>query len=90
MGVNSSKFKLNDANPANIVDKSDFLAFSLIVVLAKKSQAPGLKMPSLLEIIVKDATRYFLIIFTSHLVFELTLNLGRVSVTVQFSLACRN
>ena len=30
----------------------------------------------------EDATRYFLIIATSHIVVELTLNLGRVSVAV--------
>lgn len=33
----------------------------------------------------EDATRYFLVIFTAHLVFVLTLNLGRVSAAVSLS-----
>lgn len=61
---------------------SDFLAFSLIIFLAKNSRMSGLGFPSLWEVIVKDATLYFLVIFTSHLVLEMTLIFGRVSPTV--------
>ena len=38
-------------------------------------------MSSLFRTIVQDATHYFLIIFTSHLVLSLTLILGRVRVS---------
>jgi hypothetical protein len=62
----------------------DFLAFSLTIFLAKKSRFPGLRGPTIFETIAQDATWYFLIIFTAHLVFEMTLNLGRVSASVFF------
>jgi hypothetical protein len=35
-----------------------------------------------LEVVAKDSTRYFLVIFTSHFVFEMTLNLGDVSMAL--------
>lgn len=66
----------------NLLRKTDFLAFSLIIFLAMRSRIPGLRVPNILDIIAKDATRYFLVIFTSHLVFELTLSFGRVSAIV--------
>jgi hypothetical protein len=66
--------------PKNM-DTSDFLAFSLIIFLAKNWRTPGLGFPGLWEIIAKDATLYFLIIFTSHFVLEMNLILGRVSAT---------
>ena len=56
---------------------ADLLAFSLIVYLAARS---NMFRSSLLGIIAQDATVYFLIIFTSHLVLELTLILGRVRI----------
>ena len=55
---------------------ADILAFSLIVYLAV--QWNQFQMPSLFRTIVRDATIYFLVIFTSHLVLELTLIFGRV------------
>jgi hypothetical protein len=45
------------------------------VVQANVNKVP---IPSLLRTIAKDATYYFLIIFTSHLALELTLVLARV------------
>ena len=59
----------------------DFLAFLLIIFFVIKSKASTLKIPSLLGIILEDATRYFLVIFTSHFVLEMTLTLGRVRAT---------
>ena len=59
---------------------TDLLAFSLIVYFAARSNMIGSGIPTLLGIIVKDATVYFLFIFTSHLVLELTLVLGRVGI----------
>lgn len=51
----------------------DFLAFLVIVVLGIKSSTRGYKMPYILRIIVQDATAYFLVIFTSHLILEITM-----------------
>ena len=59
----------------------DFLAFSLIIFLAAKSKASTLKIPKILRTIAEDATRYFLVIFSSHFVLEMTLTLGWVSAT---------
>lgn len=42
----------------------------------------GLRVPNLLGIVAEDATRYFLVIFTAHLVLEMTILFGRVSITV--------
>ena len=42
-------------------------------------------MPSLFRVIVQDATHYFLVIFTSHVVFELTLIFAKVRI-----LACHS
>jgi len=55
----------------------DFLAFSLIVYLVLRSNVQQFPIPNLLKIIAQDATYYFLIIFTSHLVLELTLLFAR-------------
>jgi len=47
----------------------DLLAFSVIVYLVVRSNVKKVPIPSLLKIIARDATCYFLVIFTSHLVF---------------------
>lgn len=39
-------------------------------------------MPGILRTIVQDATVYFLVIFTSHFVLEMTLLLARVNISV--------
>ena len=70
------------AGYTNNVHKLDFLAFSLVVFLAKTSSAPGFQVPGILGIIAQDATRYFLVIFTSHFVLTMTLALGRVSLAI--------
>lgn len=58
---------------------TDFLAFLVIVLLAVKSVTGDFKMPQLLRAIVQDSTVYFLVIFTSHFVLEMTLLTARVS-----------
>jgi len=58
----------------------DLLAFSLFILLAKRSKASGLKVRLVLDIIAEDATWYFLVIFSSHLVLVLTLNLARPAI----------
>lgn len=68
----------------------DTLAFSLIIFLAvvseKRDHTRRLRFPTILGTIAEDATRYFLVIFTAHLAFELTLNLGPVSTTISLFL----
>ena len=59
----------------------DFLAFSLIIFLTGKSGTSNIRGPTLLGTIAQDATWYFLVIFSSHFVLEMTLTLGRVSPT---------
>lgn len=70
-----------DTDPAKNVHTPDFLVFSLILFLARSSRAVGFELPTLWGVIAKDATVYFLVIFTSHLVLEMTLIFGRVSAT---------
>ena len=67
-------------NATYTVSTSDLLAFSLIITLVKNSGAGGSKIPTIMDTIAEDATRYFLVIFTSHFVLVMTLNLGRVSL----------
>ncbi|KAF9644210.1 hypothetical protein BDM02DRAFT_3190815 [Thelephora ganbajun] len=57
-----------------------FLAFSLIIYLVARSNVYRFQIPSLLRIIVQDATHYFMIIFTSHLALELTLLFERPTI----------
>lgn len=71
--------------PADAMYAQDFLAFSLTMFLAARSTIPGLKVPMILRTVAEDATRYFLVIFTSHFVLEMTLGLGRVSTTSSLS-----
>lgn len=56
------------------------MAFSLIIFLAKKSKVPGLRVPTILDVIAQDATWYFMVIFGSHFAMVMTLNLGRVTI----------
>ena len=58
---------------------ADLLAFTVVVYLALRWGADQFKVPGgLFRTVVQDATHYFLVIFTSHLVFELALLFGRV------------
>ncbi|KAF9644217.1 hypothetical protein BDM02DRAFT_3263685 [Thelephora ganbajun] len=58
----------------------DFLAFALIIYLVARSNVYKFPIPSLLRTIAQDATLYFLVIFTSHLVLELTLLFARPTI----------
>ena len=60
----------------------DFLVFLSIVFFAKRCNKTSLNFQTILGKIAEDATRYFLVIFTSHFVLVMTLNLGRVSTTL--------
>jgi len=51
----------------------DFLAFLFTFFLARLSKTDDSKVPGILSTVLQDATRYFLVIFTSHFVLEMTL-----------------
>lgn len=53
-----------------------------MIFMADGPAKPGLEFPSLLEVIARGATRYFLIVFSVHLVLEIPLTLGRVGAAV--------
>ena len=82
--VAGPKCKPDRTDSAN-VRTLDLLTFSLIMFLATKPKAAGRRIPIMLGTIAEDATRYFLVIFSSHLVLTLTLTLGRVGVVVALS-----
>ena len=63
---------------------TDLLAFLLILYLAFKSDSYG---SGLLKIMAEDATLYFLIIFSSHLVLELTIIFGSVRTSSRCSVS---
>ena len=59
----------------------DLLAFLVIVYLVVRSGVRGVPIPSILKTITRDATYYFLIIFTSHVVLMVFLVFASVSLT---------
>lgn len=62
---------------------TDFLAFLVLVYFAAKSGFVGFKVSRLIRTIIQDATVYFLLIFTSQFVYEMTLFLARVSTSIE-------
>ena len=64
----------------------DLLAFSVIVYLVVRSNVYKVPIPGLLRTIAQDATYYFLIIFTSHLVLEMFLVFASVRISSQRSI----
>lgn len=78
--INLSYPALNAARDTSIDYPADFLAFSTIVYLVVRPNVYKFPIPSLLKIIARDATYYFLVIFSSHVVFVLTLLFAKVSV----------
>ena len=63
----------------------DFLAFSVVVYLVVRSNIYKVPIPGLLRTIAQDATYYFLVIFTSHLLLVLFLLFASVRISSQFS-----
>ena len=59
---------------------TDLLAFLLFIYVALRTGAWEFKLPNLFRTIAQDATCYFLVIFTSHIVLELTLIFARVRI----------
>jgi len=60
---------------------ADLLAFLLVVYLVVKSDRDKVPMPILFKTIAEDATYYFLLIFSSHLVVELVFLSARVRIS---------
>ena len=60
---------------------ADFLAFSVIVYLVVRSNLNKIPIPSIFKTIARDATYYFLVIFTSHLVLVMFLAFTSVSAS---------
>ena len=69
---------------------TDFLAFSVIIYLVVRSNINRVPIPRLLRIIVRDATCYFLFIFTSHLLVVLFLWFASVRVSSPSPAAARS
>jgi len=66
---------IEDTHPEH---PTDVLAFSVIVYLVVRSNLRKVPIPSLLKTVVQDATYYFLVIFTSHLVLVMFLAFASV------------
>ena len=61
------------------ISLEDLLAFLIILRLAGRSTYRRFGIPGLLGTILRDATKYFLVIFTAHLVLAMTILFARVS-----------
>ena len=60
---------------------TDLLAFSVVVYLVVRSNVTKTPIPRLFRTVAQDATYYFLVIFTSHLVLMLFLSLANVRIS---------
>jgi hypothetical protein len=60
---------------------TDILAFSVIVYLVVQSNVNKVPISKLFKTVVRDATYYFLVIFTSHLVFVMFLVFASVRIS---------
>ena len=60
---------------------ADSLAFSVIVYLVVRSNVNKVPIPRLFKTIARDATYYFLVIFSTHLVFILFFLFANVRIS---------
>jgi len=74
---------LEDTHPDHL---PDVLAFSVIVFLVVWSNVTKIPLPGILKTIARDATYYFLVIFTSHLVTAMFFWFASVSTSSYSSL----
>ena len=63
----------------------DLVAFLIILYLAGRSAIRQLGIPTILDTITRDATRYFLVIFTAHFALVVMLLFTRVSLITSFA-----
>jgi len=68
-------------------DPPDVLAFSLVIYFVVRSNVNKVPIPNLLKTIAQDATCYFLVIFTSHVVILLYVLLASVRISYHLSTA---
>lgn len=82
---NHLKYRPDDADVSHGTYALDFLAFSVIMFLSARLSriTAGVRIQTIWRTLAEDATLYFIVIFTSHIVFEMTLIFGRVSVIIQ-------
>jgi len=76
----SAIFHLGDTHSD---DPPDILAFSLVIYFVVRSNVNEVPIPHLLKTIAQDATCYFLVIFTSHVVIMLCILLATVRISPQ-------
>ena len=62
----------------------DLLVFAIIIYTSLKSTKGKIRIPGLFKVLVEDATRYFLVVFISHLSLELTLVFANVRIVSYF------
>jgi len=74
-------FSFHPGDRAHSDHPADFLAFSVIIYIVVRSNINRVPIPWLFRIIVRDATCYFLFIFTSHLLVVLFLWFASVRVS---------
>jgi hypothetical protein len=77
-GTKLHLFSVGDIHPDH---PADLLSFSVIVCLVVRSNINKIPIPSLFRTIVRDATCYFLVIFTSHFVLVIFLAFGEVRIS---------
>ena len=65
---------------------TDVLAFSAVVYLVVRSNLNRVPVSHLLKTIARDATYYFLVIFTSHFVFVMFVAFASVRISSQSSI----
>jgi len=77
-GTTSPPFAFRLAGEIGTDYPTDSLAFGIIVCFALKAGTYRSKVPSLFKVMAEDAMLYFMVIFTSHLLLEMTLIFGSV------------
>ena len=65
---------------------TDLLVFSVIIYLVIRDNVEKVPIPRLLKTIAEDATYYFLVIFTSHLMSAMFLAFARVRISPYYSI----
>lgn len=63
----------------------DLLSFIITLHLAGRWRIRRFGIPSLIGTILRDATKYFVVIFTAHFVLTMTLLFARVSSKAHFA-----
>ena len=73
---------IGDLEDARSDHSPDLLTFLVIIYFAVQSSVRNIPIPSILKTIMRDATYYFLVIFTSHIVVIMFLTFAEVSTSL--------